>query len=72
MLFGIDFCGRRQRVRRRRPQRNGLGHMGVCLAALGALVFLILLFIAPQWLLVLLVALLTAALIASICIPVRK
>ena len=72
MLFGIDFCGGRQRARRRRPYRGRGFFSPALMIGVGCAVFLALLFLAPQWLLVLLVALLTAALIAALCIPSRR
>ena len=70
MLFGIDFCGRCDRPRRRSRPRGWGGRLcpGPLIIALCITVFLALLFIAPQWLLVLLVLLLTAAVIGLICL----
>ncbi|MBO4849238.1 MAG: hypothetical protein J5586_08825 [Clostridia bacterium] len=66
MLFGVDFCRRRARVRRRAMSPR----MGAraCVCALAALIFTGLLLIAPQWLLVLLVLVLTGAVFALICL----
>ena len=65
MLFGVDFC-RRRVSKRRRGTKQWIG-MRVWAAAFAALIFTGLLLIAPQWLLVLLVLLLTAFLIAVVC-----
>ena len=64
MLFGVDFCRRGQRVKKRRPPRWDLR---IFLILLAAAVVVTLLFLAPQWLLVLLVLLLTGAVIAAVC-----
>lgn len=63
MLFGISFC-KRPTVRRRRP---GGFPVKAALVILAALIVTALLFLAPQWLLVLLVIALTGAVIALIC-----
>lgn len=70
MLFGIDFCSRCDKPRRRIRSRFEKGKLcpGPLVIALCVLVFTVLLFIAPQWLLVLLVLLLTAAVAALICL----
>ena len=66
MLFGTDFC-RRKTVKRK--------SRGFCVPARAAAVILAslivtgLLFLAPQWLLVLLVISLTGAVAALICLP---
>ena len=69
MLFGVNFCKSRRSVRKR-PAPSGADPK-VLLAAAAALLFLGLLFIAPQWLLVLIVAVLTAAVIFLVCHPLR-
>lgn len=62
MLFGVSFCRRGTKVKKRRP---GPGWDPVILLALlAAAVFAALLFIAPQWLLAVLVVVLAAALAA--------
>lgn len=65
MLFGIDFCGRRCGVRRRRSGHTSL--KGAALVIGAAALFAALLFLAPQWLLVALIMTLTALLIALVC-----
>lgn len=67
MLFGVSFCKRCQRVRKRRPEPK-IG-LRLCVLLLSGAVFTALLFLAPQWLLVLLVLMLTAAVLFLICIP---
>ena len=64
MLFGTSFCRRCSRVKKR---RNGPRFCGrALLILLAAALFAALLFIAPQWLLVLLVLALSAALFAAV------
>ena len=63
MLFGVDFCGRRVKKRR----RSGTAGLRICTAILCLAAAAGLLFIAPQWLLVLLVLILTAVLFALVC-----
>ena len=65
MLFGVSFCRRKTE---RRPRPNG-GGTWLLLAILAVLLFVGLLFLAPQWLLVLLVVLLKATVIALVCLP---
>ncbi len=60
MLFGVSFCRRCSRVRKRRPAPRW--NRGILLVLLAAAVFTALLFIAPQWLLVIMVILLSLAL----------
>jgi hypothetical protein len=67
MLFGIGYC-RRKTVKKRRPPNGRAWILGALL--LTALVVTGLLFIAPQWLLVLLVIMLTAALFILISCPI--
>ena len=67
MLFGFDFCGRTPRIRKRPPCGDLAWKLLALLAALAALGLL--LFFAPQWLLVLLVILLTAAVLALVFAP---
>ncbi|MBO4384813.1 MAG: hypothetical protein J5854_05280 [Clostridia bacterium] len=67
MLFGVSFCKRGQRVRKRRPD-PGMG-LKLCVLLLSGAVFTALLFLAPQWLLVLLVLLLTAGILLLIFLP---
>ncbi|MCR5809406.1 MAG: hypothetical protein K6G56_07575 [Clostridiales bacterium] len=69
MLFGVSFCRGCGRVKRRRG-RDGFPFPAV-MAILAALVFTALLFLAPQWLLVLLVLFLTLGIIALVCLPCR-
>ena len=70
MLFGVSFCRNCGRVKRRRGRDRALFPV---LAGLGAaLLFTLLLFLAPQWLLVLLVLLLTCAVIALVFLPGRR
>lgn len=69
MLFGVNFCRRGQRVRKRRPFPGWDFRIFIVLIA--AAVFVTLLFLAPQWLLVLLVLLLTGGIIACVCLPGR-
>ena len=59
MLFGVSFCRNCQRVKKRRPRPGR--DLRPWLILLAALVFTALLFLAPQWLLVILVLVLTAA-----------
>lgn len=59
MLFGVSFCGKCQRVKKRRPRPGR--DLSPWLILLAALVFTALLFLAPQWLLVILVLVLTGA-----------
>ncbi len=63
MLFGIDLC-RRRTVRRK---RSGGIPLRAAAVLLSAVIVTALLFLAPQWLLVLLVIALTGAVIALIC-----
>ena len=70
MLFGFDFCGRKTTVRKRPPYGNAVWKLLACLAAAGALALI--LFFAPQWLLVLLVIALTAAVMALVFLPVNE
>ena len=65
MLFGVSFCRRCQRVKKRRPPQGW--DWRFLLILLAAAVFVTLLFLAPQWLLVLLVLLLTGIVIAAFC-----
>lgn len=60
MLFGVNFCRRCDRVRKKRPSPQRDKRLCLILTAAGLLT--VLLFLAPQWLLVLLVLTLTAAL----------
>lgn len=66
MLFGVSFCGRK--TERRKKPGGGARAVVILLAALAAIG---LLFLAPQWLLVLLVIALTGAVIALACLPGR-
>ena len=66
MLFGVDLCRRKPCKKRR--QSPGIPSRAV-LALLAALIVTGLLFLAPQWLLVLLVISLTGALTAVLCLP---
>lgn len=65
MLFGVSFC-RRSAKTRRRPQARGR-RIKLILALFAAAALTALLFIAPQWLLVLLVMILSCAVIAMVC-----
>lgn len=65
MLFGIDFCGRKCGIRRRRTGRASLARAAL-IAGVAALIAA-LLFLAPQWLLVVLVMGLTALVACLVC-----
>ena len=67
MLFGFDLCRRKTTVRKRPQYGNIAWKLLACLIAAGALALL--LFFAPQWLLVLLVIALTAAVMALVFLP---
>lgn len=69
MLFGVDFCRRRAHIRRR--PAFGYANMKLAAAVFAALLFFALLIIAPQWLLVLLVAVLSAAVLYLISCPAK-
>lgn len=58
MLFGVSFC-KRKAVKRR--SNTGAVCLRICIITLAALLAVLLLFLAPHWLLVLLVVLLAAA-----------
>lgn len=70
MLFGVSFCRNCGRVRKRRGRDGLVFPVLACLGA--ALLLTALLFLAPQWLLVLLVLLLTCAVIALMFLPGRR
>lgn len=67
MLFGVSFCERCRRVSRRR-RKYGMGAR-LCALLLSGAVVTALLFLAPQWLLVLLVLVLTALILFLVCLP---
>ncbi|MBR6429019.1 MAG: hypothetical protein IKS43_05105 [Clostridia bacterium] len=66
MLFGISFCKRRPIRRRRR--RSALWPAAAVLASLGLILALLL---APQWLLVALVLILSLAVVLLLTLPVK-
>lgn len=64
MLFGVNYCRRRSEKRR----RQGGGGVRALLMIMLAGIAVGLLFLAPQWLLVLLVIALTGAVAALVCL----
>lgn len=66
MLFGVSFCKRRSVRRRRRA--SPLWPVFAAVPALGAIAALIL---APQWLLVLLVVILSLAVVLLLALPAK-
>ncbi len=64
MLFGIDFC---RGCNAKRRQRDCGVPIKVCLAVLAALVCIGILFLAPSWLLVLIILMLAAGIAVLAC-----
>ena len=65
MLFGVNLSRGCGRVKRRRPDPKRSWKIAATVLVAG--IFTALLFLAPQWLLVVLVLILTGAIIAAVC-----